>query len=134
MFPKDDIKNFKPDKLTSLLFWIIFLALMYCVWLIYQIYVFSFFIALIFYLILRKPYLTLLRILGGQKNLASIIASVFTIIVIVVPLFFLIQTLTEETFIAIGHLQHWLTKENLYHFYEENEWIRYVADSLTNEY
>ena len=131
MLSRDDRQSFKPDKITSLLFWIIFFALMYCVWLIYQIYIFSFFIALLFYLLLRKPYLFFLNIVGGRRNLASAFASLFTIVVIVVPLFFLIQTLAHETFTAVKYLQHWLTKENLYHFYEKNEWLRYLAESLT---
>ncbi len=130
MLSKHDTKGFKPDKITNFLFWIIFFSLLYCVWLIYQIYVFSFFIALIFYLLLRKPYLFFLNIFGERKSLASTFASLFTVFAIVVPLFFLIQTLANEAFTAIKYLQHWLTKENLHHFYEENKWFRYIAEQF----
>ncbi len=124
------IKASKQDKIVNLLFLFIILSLLYCVWLIYKIYIFSFFIALISYLILQTPYTYLLKLLGHRKNIASIVATICVITVIIVPIFFLIQTLVKETFVVIRYLQSWLTKENWHIFYEKNKWMQQILLTL----
>ena len=121
-------EGFKPEGVTNLLFGLICLGLTYCVWLVYRIYVFPFFIALILYLTLRKPYSFLLELTSDRKGLASTLASIGTVLVIVVPLFFLLKTLIQETLIATTYLQGWLAEGNLYKLYEKNEIIRKLFD------
>ena len=116
------------NRVAVWLLWVVFFALLYCVWLIYKIYIFPLFIALISYLVLRKPHHYLFKALRGRKNLASLSTSLLAILLIVFPAFYLMKTLVGEILVTIGHVQSWLTQENLSRFYQKNAWLRQFVE------
>ena len=111
-------------------FWAIFIALLYAVWLIFKAYLLPFFMALICYLFFRKPYLWLLRAFRDSKNTASILISVIILVVLILPSFFLIKSLFEESILAINYIQKWANETDFQELYKKNSWIQTLITTL----
>ena len=118
------------SNLSSWAFWGIFLFLLYCVWVVFKIYLLPFFFALVCYLLFRKPYSYLLILLKGRETTASAIMSLSLVFIVLIPIFFLFKALFSELHYALISLQKLLAKEIFIEFYDQNEWLKLIFSNL----
>ncbi len=111
------------SKLTPWLFLSIFLFLLYLVFTIYQIYIYPFFIAIAFYILLKDSYMVLLKYLHNWSNLAALCATTLFFFLVAIPVFFLINTLIGEISLLVSYINQWASKDNLLDLYDQNRWI-----------
>ena len=118
------------SHLSSWVFWGIFLFLVYCVWVVFKIYLLPFFFALVCYLLFQKPYSWLLILLKGHKTSAATIMSFSLVFILLIPSFHLFKALFGELNYALNNLQELLTKEAFIKFYDQNEWLKSIFSNL----
>jgi len=119
-----DIRNIIPWITVIFILGFLILAI-----LTYRSFLMSLFISAIFYIIFLKPHHFIYQKLGNRKTLASLLSTILTIMVIVIPLVFIVINLIQEITYAVS-----LAKKYMNHVdpasFKKNEIIAGIIETF----
>jgi len=118
-----DYKFLDISRLLPIIVYVVFGLSCFGVFLVYKTYLFSFFLAGIFYILFRKPYQFLTNKISWPKSVSASLMTLFVIVTVALPLILVIATLIQEFAIAIASLKKWATTENLNWLYGKFHWF-----------